>query len=684
MFTPDMISTLYVSKEHGDDLRNFGFSPDTTYRAEGPLQTLEKALFYVTELRVNGHDQPVTIIIMDEEYEITSPIVLTPEMHSVTIRPMTKTVFTGGFQIKGFKKDVFNGKECFSAPVPEIKEKGIWFTDLYVDDERAQFTRYPKEGTLEPEGVENDDEALFTSVSWFTAKKEDLEVISKFKNFDDCFISYNHHWVDEHTPIKSFDSESGKVEFAYPSRYCLCPSQPHMALHYMIENVAESFENPNEWYLDRETAMVYYIPRNENQTPENIKVVAPLTDKLFILQGKRDKKLSYVRFEDVEFAYTKGDYKSKDVDPVTGEITYKASDDQSVAHAHGSIEFYYTHNCGIENCKLYCLGVHAIKVNEGCTSTKICSNRIHVIGAGAINVGGEGYVFDADGNATLDELKQNSGNTIKNNRIDKCGRRYFAACGILIKHSFDNYVGHNEISNLYYSGISVGWLWGYQPSVTRDNLIEKNLIYNIGGGALSDMGGIYTLGKQPGTVVRGNVIHDVQASHYGAWGIYCDEGSSYITVEKNLCYNIGKEGFNQHVGQMNTIRNNIFVKTGRSSARVALWHINNRAIFEKNILVTDGSASFTSMIGHDIVAPNQIISTYNLHYNMSGPVFAMGEKEKISLEEFQTVYGNDRYSIIGDPLFVDYENNDFRLKPDSPAYKIGFRDIDFSGVGIQK
>ncbi|MBQ3226755.1 MAG: right-handed parallel beta-helix repeat-containing protein [Clostridia bacterium] len=683
MFTPDMISTLYVSKEFGDDRASFGFSPEKKYRAEGPLKTLEQALFYITELRLNGHDQPITIVMMDEEYEISKPVVLTPEMHSITIKPYTKTVFSGGFTIKGFKKDVFNGTECFSAYVPEIREKGIWFTDLYVDGARAQFTKYPKKGTLEPSEVETEEDWLHTPVSWFKTQKEDLETISKFRNFGDCFISYNHYWIDEHSPIKSYDLESGKIEFEYPSRFSLCPTQPHTALHYIIENVAESFENPNEWYLDRETSMVYYIPRNENQTPENIKVVAPLTDKLFILQGKNENKLSYVHFENLDFAYTKGDYKSEFVDPKTGELTYRASDAQSVAQAHGSIELYYTHGCAMENCNLYCLGVHALTVNEGCTGTKLCNNHIYDIGAGGIKIGGEGYLFDAEGNATLDDLNQNSGNTVKNNRIERCGRRYFAGCGILVKHSFENYIGHNEISDLYYTGISVGWVWGYKPSVTRDNLIEKNLIYNIGMGALSDMGGIYTLGKQPGTVIRGNVIHDVTTYDYGAWGIYLDEGSSYITVENNLCYKVGKNGFNQHFGQMNTIRNNIFAKTGHCAARVSLWHINNRAIFEKNILVTDGKSSYSSMIDGDSIAPNQIIATSNLHYNVSGPVSAMGEKEKISLEEFQTAYGNDKYSIEADPMFVDYENNDFRLKPESPAYKIGFRDIDFSDVGIQ-
>lgn len=135
---------------------------------------------------------------------------------------------------------------------------------------------------------------------------------------------------------------------------------------------------------------------------------------------------------------------------------------------------------------------------------------------------------------------------------------------------------------------------------------------------------------------------------------------------------------------MNTVRNNIFVKGGQAAANISATRINNNCIFERNILVTEGDQpTYVSMYGKES-APNTIIAHSNLLFNVNGKVKAMGENTNISLEEFQTVYGNDKYSIEADPMFVDYENNDFRLKEDSPAYSIGFEDIDFSDVGIIK
>ena len=103
------------------------------------------------------------------------------------------------------------------------------------------------------------------------------------------------------------------------------------------------------------------------------------------------------------------------------------------------------------------------------------------------------------------------------NEITNYGRIHAAACGVLVMHSGRNRVAHNHIHDGYYTGISVGWTWGYRESPAKENIIEFNHVHTIGQGMLSDMGGIYTLGPQPGTVVRGNYFHDVaQPSKFAA------------------------------------------------------------------------------------------------------------------------------------------------------------------------
>ena len=137
---------------------------------------------------------------------------------------------------------------------------------------------------------------------------------------------------------------------------------------------------------------------------------------------------------------------------------------------------------------------------------------------------------------------------------------------------------------------------------------------------------------------------------------------------------------------MNTVRNNILVKSGNEVASVSGSMINNTCIFERNIMVADGNSLYHSMYASSTheSAPNSIIAHHNLVFDTKGSVIAMGDNTKISLEEFKTVYGNDKYTIEADPMFYDYENNDFRLKSDSPANGMGFEDIDFSDVGIIK
>ena len=676
------ITTIYVSQKTGNNDFS-GLQKEENGLYQGPVKTIDRALSRIADLRCAGAGQPIRIVVLDDVYVVEKPILITENVSRVTICSLNHSCISGGRQITGFKPDVFNNTPCFSAEVP----KGWIFTDLFVDGKHADCTSFPKEGVFLPEAVEKDSPEVGDSSKWFVPKAEQLELLKKIKKLDECIISFNHYWIDEHTPIESIDWESGRVTFKYKSKLHLCQKNENSCMRYRIENAAEAFGYPNEWYLDREQGKVYYIPENESQTPENIVVYAPVVEKLFVVKGQAEKNVENITFANLTFAHTRGDYLSvwkKEDCYHTGigrryiaeEDTIYASDDQSVQKAPAAIEFTYAKSCGVERCLFQNLGIHGVAVEQGCSGARIYGNTFRNLGGGGVKVGGGAY--------GCEDTEKTYGCVISQNVITHCGNRYTASCGILLKHTFGNTISHNEINYLYYSGISVGWVWGYADSITRDNIIEKNHIHHIGQGALSDMGGIYTLGSQPGTIIRGNVIHDVESRHYGGHCIYTDEGSSYMLIENNICYRGNSTSFHQHYGRANTVRNNIFAKAGEEPVRVSKGELHSSVILSQNIIVADGTASYQAGYGQrDTGCFQKLCGTRNLHFNTRTDTFVCKLNDrKLSLEEVQTLFGMEYESIVANPEFANYEADDFRLMEGSSAFTLGFEPIDISNVGV--
>lgn len=630
------------------------------------------ALGEVAALRETGVKQPITIALRGGEYFFPETIVIGEGVSAVTIESFggEDAVISGGRRIVGFKETVFNGVKCFGALIPAVKD-GVWnFTDLYVDNLRADLTRYPVTGGLHKTDIENKEGQLFDGSEWFTAKPEDLKNIS---NIEDSIVSFCHYWIDEHSPVKSYDPENGKLTLEYKTRFNIVGD-----IEYYLENVPQYLSEPNQWYLDRAQGMLYYIPRCADQTADNVVVHAPVISKLFEVKGDAEngKCVENLRFRNLTFAYTRGDYASGlGVHGEKDKISY-ASDAQAVSNADGSVSFEGAHCCSVENCRMLNFGVHGFVIKEGCDGIRIENTKIYDGGAGGVKIVG------SPSNGEL--WGRTHGNKITCNTINHCGRRYLSACGILVMHSYENEISHNEISDLLYTGISCGWVWGYTPSVTRDNIITKNHIFNLGQGLLSDMGGVYLLGLQPGTIVSGNLIHDIKSREYGGWALYTDEGSSFITLENNICYNTSDNSYHQHYGSMNTVRNNIFAFSKGEMIRVSRTEDHLSIIFENNIIYTDGSPIYGLSETH--IKDGRVASENNIVYSTSeaGPVFNKGWGEGIlALENIQS-YGMEKGTVITDPLFADAANYNFALNNDSPALKLGFKPIDMSDVGPKK
>jgi parallel beta-helix repeat protein len=347
----------------------------------------------------------------------------------------------------------------------------------------------------------------------------------------------------------------------------------------------------------------------------------------------------------LELTCTRGDYVSTAkyyYTEITPDTNAFASDIQSVCNAPGAITFKEATRCGISNCCIHGVGIYGIEILGGCNRIRVENNHIYDVCAGGIRIAGaDAQTLRSDATLAVSDC------IIRGNHIHGCDQRYLAGCGVFLMDANNCEISENEIHDLEYSGISAGWEWGYAESATYGCIIKKNHIYDIGKGNLSDLGGIYLLGKSRGTVVAENKIHDVRCFSYGAWGIYLDEGSSYVTVEKNLVYNTARESFHLHYGSHNTVRDNLFLGGDHSCVRISRKEDHDQVLFEQNVFVTDRSPIYGF-----IQAPQNLLTRGNVLWSTeSDPpiLWKDANGKEYSLDAWRAEFGNDLDSVIRRP-----------------------------------
>jgi parallel beta-helix repeat protein len=275
-------------------------------------------------------------------------------------------------------------------------------------------------------------------------------------------------------------------------------------------------------------------------------------------------------------------------------------------------------------------------------------------------------------------MDPNAANDVTDNHIHDIGLVNAPAVGVLVLLSANNLVAHNEIDHTFYTTISVGWSWGYAETPCRGNIIEYNQLHDIGQGMLSDMGGVYTLGVQPGTIIRDNLIHDVNIFNYGGWGLYTDEGSSGIVLESNIVYRCQSAGFHQHYGESNVLYNNIFalnrdsqLMRTRPESHRAFTITNNIVYFSSGNLFGGNWSGGGFALDHNIYFDTRVSPS---HLPLDGA---------LKFEEWRG-RGQDIHSLFTDPLFVAPLKGDFRLKCGSPARRFGFHRLDLRDAGVRR
>ena len=430
------------------------------------------------------------------------------------------------------------------------------------------------------------------------------------------------------------------------------PNTMEHSNRFYIENAPVELR-PGQWHLDQGSGLLAYWPEAGEDVP-NATITAPHLYDLVRIEGKAGHPAHDIAFRGITFADT--DWRLEGGSDI---------DDQAAVETPGAVQARFARDCTFERCAFQRLGGYALELGRGCERDKITGNDMHDLGAGGIRVG------EADINQAIS--RPCGHHVITDNHIHHIGLVNAPGVGIFVLLSGQNRIAHNEIDHTCYTAISVGWSWGYAGNPCRDNRVEFNHLHDIGQGMLSDMGGVYTLGVQPGAIVRNNLIHDVHVFAYGGWGLYTDEGSSGIVLENNVVYHCQSAGFHQHYGRTNVIRNNIFAFNQEAQLARTRIQTNLSFIFTNNIVCFDTGWLFSGNWGDDLQMD------HNIYFDTRA---LTGDRQTRETLRAWQKRGHDLHSLFIDPLFVAPRQEDFRLPPDSPALRFGFRQIDLSGVGV--
>lgn len=642
---------IYVAK-NGNDRWSGQLAAPNKAGTDGPLATLEGARDAVRKHIVAAKPVgPIIVSIRQGTYFLERPFELTSadsgtrdcpiiyEAHR-TSKGVERVIISGGRTISGFKPVEVNGHEMVVADIPEARD-GEWNPDqLFVNDLRAQRTRLPKQGwytikSAPPAEKWQDGQDTFTF--------NPGEIKADWHNLADVDVVTYNFWVESRMPIKSVDEAANTVHLAKKSRFWLRKDFDKSAYaRFTVENVFEALDTPGQWYLDRREGKLYYYPRPGEDWRKAEFVVPRLVTPISI-SGTAENPIQFVTFRNLRFSHNQF---TRPLD--------QSGFPQAAIDVPGFIRAAFARNCEIDRCEFSRIGTYAVEFGDGCSNCTVRRSLINDMGAGGVKI--------SHGAQRI---------TISDNEISDGGKIFPSAVGVWIGASPHNRIVNNTISDLNYTGISVGWSWGYAKTAGVDNLIALNYIHHVGRGVLSDLAGIYTLGVSPGTTIRNNVIHDCESFSYGGWGIYTDEGSSGILIEDNIVYRTKTGGFHQHYGKENVLTNNVFAYAKMHQLQRTKAEEHKVFTFERNIVYYDNGP----LLGGNWSDNNQVMD-YNLYWDASGkPVTFAGA----SLDEWQKRH--DQHSLIADPLFADSKKDDFRLKPESPAFKLGFKQIDSSKVG---
>lgn len=686
-FTVPSATILYIAEDGNDAWTGKLPSPNND-RTDGPLVSLERARDAIRSLKVYGKlESPVKVMVRGGTYRLNKTFILEAQDSGSKNCPIEykaypgeKVVISGGKEIKR-SWQTFKDNIVFCT-IPEVKE-GTWhFRELFVNGKRQRRARTPDSGFFYIAGFVSGKD----SSSAFRYRPDDLK---RWRNLTDVELLIYQSWDASRINISDIDETNKIVKLRRNANYPLqmwsryyAKYFPEPYARYRVENVFEGLDSPGEWYLDKNTGNLYFLPPAGGKVAD-MEVIAPALKRLVLLQGDtlNRKPVSFVSLSGFTFCET---------DWPGGWQGFWGDEIRPAA-----ITLSYAEHCTIEKNTITNIGTYAIENVDKSAYNTFDRNGISHTGSGGIRVGESFYYKDGVlqrypvywASSPDGAIKRN---VISNNHIHHCGMVHPSAIGICVGCSPQNIITHNHLHDIGYIGISC------RGNPSHGNIIDYNHIHHVMYD-LCDGGAVFIYSQfTDGILIRNNLFHDIKPFAFFGWGIYLDFISQNVTVMDNVVYRCQwGNSMNNPRGKNNHWINNIFVDGGQAQIYWGTQNTPENNTFVQNIVYYSNPNAFLIDVEGDALIKNKMVEMdYNLYYCTRGGARDMKIRrwdqsdEEFKTMEIQSLYdwqrlGYDFHSVIADPLFVDTVNDNYTLREESPAFKLGFRQIDLSTVGPQ-
>jgi len=651
--------------------------------AAAPFATLAKARDAVRKRISSGLTGNVLVLISGGTYKQAETLTFGPEdsgtgKFSITYaaRPGEEVVLSGGQLITGWKK---GPSAIWTAQVPEVKAGQWYFRQLFVNGKRAIRARTPNV----------DDKTPWWSIKTSTASRETLPPedatipvtltgpIKAYNNPTDVELVYIYNNEEGRKRLGSINEEAQMLTLAPPHRWNSrvfindwSLSLPAAGKACYLENALEMLDQPGEWYLDRRTGILSYMPR-EGEDLTRDEVVAPVLQKTMLaVIGTPERPVLNVHFKGIHVEHVDWPLPAWGFMPLFC-CNLEAGKDPRPGHRpmDAAVEYEFSRSCSFTDGGIAHVGGMGLCLRNGTAFNTVEGNEIGDLGGGGIcagyaNVAG-GYLYAAPP-PEKDEYK---GYRIANNYVHHCGTDYYGAAGILLLSTQDAVVSHNLIHDTAYFGIGVAGSQDPKLPFAHNNTVEYNHIYNAMKVTVDGAGMYVTFAQlEPGCLIRGNLIHDTQGSpfarldqnfgvHPPSSGVYLDGDNSGCHYENNVLYRNLAAGpliFDyEHAEQKNSWLDNLFQKDGTPPPEfieAMQAHAGLEPAYRRSILNKDPSPCQHSRLSDPAAKDGWAAYQFDFPNSGRGVVEIIRRtegKEELAILKLRGLDGAARYAMKG-------------------------------------